>query len=639
MFSEYSNENSFNNIPQYLNNNKKIKQKNNAFFKDEKSVKKQINQLFQPNNINNINSESSTYNSDFNDLEERLKKLQLTLKEKDEKIEELEKKVLDKKKLKEELSSKDLEINKIKNKNTYLNDEIIAYKKQIDNMNLIISSNEETLEKLKKLNLVSKIDLKKGGSLIEELMPKYDEADHLEFYDIIVDINSIKGFVIGWDVLKNNKGAKYFDSTEDYSVKIGVVGNGNKGKSYILSKISDIELPVGESIKTKGLSIKFPELKNYSNRTITLLDSAGQETPVLNNNKSKLFINKVDNNENNEISKEEKLAEKSRDKLLTEFFLQNYIVKYSDLLIIVVGILTFSEQKLINKIKRTFLNLGKKGQLIIIHNLQSYVTLGQVKTYINETLLKSETFNLKENFKISKESTLNNKNNTELKWSYYHEPKSEPNTIHLIFAREGSQAGNFYNKNGVQHIYDIMNTINEKEPLNLCENIKSLFTDLSSQILETQISNINIEYDKDKIQLKLDSDKNEIKLKKCSIDELGLNTFRSSGFEPNYCYYIHKKMLTIILEVCGNFEKFKVNADCENGKCIIKIEGNKINDIEQIKKECSKLKSKREFGPFSFTIVIEDTNIDTNSGKLEKKDGLIKICYPIKNSSSTLSFD
>ena len=91
------------------------------------------------------------------------------------------------------------------------------------------------------------------------------------------------------------------------------MGNGNKGKSYILSKISDIELPVGESIKTKGLSIKFPELKNYSNRTITLLDSAGQETPVLNNNKSKLFINKVDNNENNEISKEEKLAEKSRD--------------------------------------------------------------------------------------------------------------------------------------------------------------------------------------------------------------------------------------------------------------------------------------------------------------------------------------
>ena len=108
--------------------------------------------------------------------------------------------------------------------------------------------------------------------------------------------------------------------------------------------------------------------------------------------------------------------------------------------------MTFSEQKLINKIKRTYLNLGKKGQLIIIHNLQSYVTLGQVKTYINETLLKSETFNLKENFKISKESTLNNKNNTELKWSYYHEPKSEPNTIHLIFAREGSQAGNFYNK-------------------------------------------------------------------------------------------------------------------------------------------------------------------------------------------------
>lgn len=637
MLSGHSNMNIYNNCDQELDPNNMINQKDDKFNKDKKRVKSK----------NIIDSQTSTYNSDFNDLEDRLKKLQLTLKEKEEKIEELEKMVLDKKQMNRELSSKDREINTIKNENQKLkekigelNDEIIAYKKQIDNLNLIISSNKEILGKLKNLNLVSKIDLNKGGSLIEELMPKYDKADHLEFYDIIVDINSIKGFVIGWDVLKSKKGEEYFNSTEEYSVKIGVVGNGNKGKSYILSKISDIELPVGESIKTKGLSIKFPDLKNFSNRTITLLDSDGQETPVLNNNKFNFFKNQeIISNENNEISKEEKLAEKSRDKLLTEFFLQNYIVKYSDLLIIVVGILTFSEQKLINKIKRTYLNLGKKGQLIIIHNLQSYVTLDQVKTYINETLLKSETFNLKENFKISKESTLDNKNKSELKWSYYHEPKSEPNTIHLIFARGGSEAGNFYNKKGVQHIYDIMNTINEKEPLNLCENIKSLFSDLSSQILETQISNINIEYEKDKIKLKLDSDKNEIKLKKCSIDELGLNTFRSSGFEPNYCYYIHKNMLTIILEVCGNFEKFKVNADCENGKCIIKIEGNKINDIEPIKKECSKLKSKREFGPFSFRIVIEDTNIDTNSGKLDKKDGLIKICYQIKNSSSTLTFD
>ena len=43
--------------------------------------------------------------------------------------------------------------------------------------------------------------------------------------------------------------------------------------------------------------------------------------------------------------------EKSRDKLITELFLQDFIIKESDVLLVVIGILTYSEQKLINKIK------------------------------------------------------------------------------------------------------------------------------------------------------------------------------------------------------------------------------------------------------------------------------------------------
>ncbi len=136
--------------------------------------------------------------------------------------------------------------------------------------------------------------------------------------------------------------------------------------------MSGIDLPIGFSVKTKGLSIKFPDIEKYKNRNIILLDSAGQETPVLNYDKKEKNDNnkerrnakeekeKEESSQENETERQEKLAEKSRDKLLTEFFLQNFIVKYSDLLMIVVGPLTFSEQKLINKIKKTYLNLKKK---------------------------------------------------------------------------------------------------------------------------------------------------------------------------------------------------------------------------------------------------------------------------------------
>lgn len=72
-----------------------------------------------------------------------------------------------------------------------------------------------------------------------------------------------------------------------------MIGNGNKGKLFLLSKISDIPLPIGTNIKTKGLRIKFPDLEKCKNKNILLLDSEGQETHVLNNNKNnKAFVEK-----------------------------------------------------------------------------------------------------------------------------------------------------------------------------------------------------------------------------------------------------------------------------------------------------------------------------------------------------------
>ena len=107
--------------------------------------------------------------------------------------------------------------------------------------------------------------------------------DPANFYDVIVSINSIldisKG---GWNIKLSERFQKeYKNMIKDKTLKIGIIGNSNKGKSFILSKLSKIDLPAGTSIKTEGLSIKYPDLKIYKDRRITLLDSAGLETPVL----------------------------------------------------------------------------------------------------------------------------------------------------------------------------------------------------------------------------------------------------------------------------------------------------------------------------------------------------------------------
>ena len=97
-------------------------------------------------------------------------------------------------------------------------------------------------------------------------------------YDVVVDANSIENISNGWTVEYTDEGKKLYDSKKDEkSCVFGVVGNKNKGKSILLTKLAAVDLPSRHSITTKGLSVKYPEDK-YKN--IILFDTAGLETPL-----------------------------------------------------------------------------------------------------------------------------------------------------------------------------------------------------------------------------------------------------------------------------------------------------------------------------------------------------------------------
>ena len=130
----------------------------------------------------------------------------------------------------------------------------------------------------------------------------------IDFYDVIIDINSIKDINKGWEIKMSEKTKHNYQSLKNEKIiKIGVIGNSNKGKSFILSKLSKIDLPSGTSIRTEGLSVKYPDLDVYNNRKIVLLDSAGLETPVLKNFDTKV---KKEKEEKKEKKKKEEIEEK-----------------------------------------------------------------------------------------------------------------------------------------------------------------------------------------------------------------------------------------------------------------------------------------------------------------------------------------
>ena len=363
-----------------------------------------------------------------------------------------------------------------------------------------------------------------------------------DFYDVVVQIDSIKSIKKGWKICMTERGKKNYEKYKNEKiVKIGVVGNANKGKSFLLSKISKMSLPSGMSVKTEGLSIKYPELKGNQNRRIVLLDSAGLETPVLDSGK-----NNLEGKDKNEIFKE-----KCRDKLITELFLQNYIIHNSDILIAVVDILSFSEQKLLLKFKKEIENAKRNQPVIVIHNLKTYTTIEQVDDYIENTLLKSATFKLEKGPIVDTKNT-----NFKIKYILYEKANEKtPAIFHLIYANENSKAGSHYNGFTLNFIENSYQSITNHTSYDVIETTKERFIQVSKEILEKKEKENDITKDSfderypNYIKLKRDK---EITLKKCFIDEIGFSNLITNGFEPKYNVFKKDNKIIIRVEAPGN---------------------------------------------------------------------------------------
>ena len=455
---------------------------------------------------------------------------------------------------------------------------------------------------------------------------KDEEYNPILFYDIIIYIHSINDIIKGWKIeFSPRMKEKYKDFTEDKVVKIGVIGNSNKGKSFLLSKISGFNLPSGTSVKTQGLSIKFPELKKHPNKKIALLDSAGLETPVLLEKKE--IVDKIEKNANAKIINEninknlqkkiELFKEESRDKIITELFLQNYIIHNSDIILLIVGILTYSEQKLLNKVKSELIRAKKETTLYVIHNLMFFRTKKQVEEYIKNILLKSATFNLEKQIIPNENSEC------------YYEKGNKPLVKHLFFAYEGSEAGNYYNKYTLEYLEKAYITILNLEPFDVLKTVKERFKIISKEILEKNenFDNQNeILFDdtkKDVIKL---IKPEKIKLKKCFIDELGFQNLKSNGYEPSYNCYKKGNEIIITVEAPGDCQFGKPLFFRSEGYTFIRILGNKNKDKEPAKIE-SNIYNSRENGDFILDIPFkyEDYWFKKKDPIIENKNGLFII--------------
>ena len=593
-----------------------------ALEKKNKKIKDLENQIRsdligKDNTIANLKKELNSKIETIANLDNQINELKKNLKLKINKIYELEKKINTQE---QDLGNKNNSINDLKKNENILKDELEKLNKENALLAAGINGDLDKIVKLKELglkgdNLKEKENLFKINPENNEIVgnQKFEKPIFADFYDVIVHIDSIKDINKGWQIEMNqNCEQNYQKYKNEKVIKIGVIGNANKGKSFILSKISKMKFPSGFSIKTEGLSIKYPDTTLFYDRRIALLDSAGLETPVLIS----------DENQNN-INKNDLFKEKSREKLITELFLQNYIMYYSDILIIVVDSLSFSEQKLLMKIKKEMERAKINTPLYIIHNLKSFTSKEQVKDYIDSSLLKSATFTLEEGHKISTKKEEVNKG------IYFYEKdkdkekdkNKERKIYHLIYANENSEAGKFYNQFTLNFIENSYQTVTDLESFDVIDTIKERYMAISKDIIEKTGNEEKItkeSFDNSTPNMiKLNSDK-EIILKKCLIDELGFSNFKANGFEPTYNIYKKEDKIIVRVEVPGK-TAIKAGLEISGEYNIIKIMGEKQLDKEPGKLD-DNIHNTREYGNFYLDLHLKTEEYLLSQDEPEIKD-------------------
>ena len=629
-------------IEDLTSTNKKLKSNvdnlNQKLNLKEKEIKAINDSLNEEKNVNQVISQNlkleKNKNQKLND------KLDNISEEHNKNIKEFLQQLQNEKKENDKLKSKCLELQEQGNKKNVENEELaISLKKKDEELN----------------------DVKKNF-IPENFGLKFESDKKSGDYDIIVDISSFKGLIEdGWEINYNKKEGKqkYLDKKNKPTIVVGVIGNGNKGKSFFLEKLSGYDIPKGFNVKTIGLSIRYGTTEDHN---IAILDSAGQETPLLKitkvnyNKKDKeekkngISSQNIEENDNvinkgetegkkreDKAPKYEKMIEKdeenteqhkkeqkledeevefeqySRDKLITEFFLQKFIIWKSDVLILVLGNISLTEQKLLSRVKSEVELMDKNKQIYVIHNLKDYSTEEQVNDYIENTLKKLYKIELEEIIRQNLSSDKQYNNNCFNKFFVEKDRK----VMHFIFVNEFSEKARYYNDPTISYIQREIESIKTRNTFSILDDCKKFLVKISEEIMEENFKENNlvliegIEGDKtDKIVLK---NLKAITLKKFVVDEMGY-TLNNDSNVPKYSYYINTedKYLYINIELPGG-GKIIPRIELVSSYYIFIFEGEKKGDakIEEDKKnEISKLiqkKNLRKSNKFKLEIKIPNS--------------------------------
>ena len=377
-------------------------------------------------------------------------------------------------------------------------------------------------------------------------------SENLDFYDLIINVDSfddLKDKDKGWEIDMDENGQKkwdYFSNAGDNEPdkqlnRIGILGASGVGKTFILGKLINKDDLIKNKIETKGISLIYPEIK--SEKSFVCIDSQGSEEPIIGKMEKERVYKLTD------LEKKELIKASSKDKKFIEIFIQDFIIDKSNILIVVVDQLKFSEQKLINRL----IHHSNFDKLFVIHNLQFFCDLETIDEHIENVIKKSVFSNLEKRY-IDYMDDTNTKENDKPFYFYDKEigykkikennkNKKGHETIHLFMAKEGSPAGNYFNKETIRYITHLIRAETNKKIFDIVNEIKGFLSLNSLQYMIRENNNNRPILEEDlKFEIN-DSNKSikctkDFKLKNCIINEMGISSFSlQNSINPSYICY------------------------------------------------------------------------------------------------------
>ena len=245
----------------------------------------------------------------------------------------------------------------------------------------------------------------------------------LSNYDLGLSIKSLNQLVnnLGWPLYKKCDLSKSILDGK-YCV-IGLLGIHNSGKTWLTSQLSNISLPFGYNRSTKGISVLY-DSKNGAVFLDTKPYLECLKLPNENDTSQDMFNSIVDQSN-------------------SDVFLREYIINTANIVLIVLNELTIYNQNLINKIKFEIKELKDK-RVFVIHNYQNLYRIDDIRKQVANDILKAFPAQCIYYSKVNLQDPTANLNS-----EYFIDKDSINPFIHIVFAKENSEAGRYFNMTSI----------------------------------------------------------------------------------------------------------------------------------------------------------------------------------------------